>query len=427
MDGVLDRPFYFIVVLWGERFREYFLEFCVPSMLSPGNLPALATRQTSKFLIATTAADWAAMQSLPIFSAMQRYLEVELVEIPPCPPERSSYDHMGLGHKLACGRAFRDDAYAMVLTPDCMLSDGTIARLQQLAVAGYQLVVAAAIRFSEEAFLGRLKTIGVLPDVSRSKSGAPLVITGPQMAYAAVNGLHGEALAYEWDAPGFLLVVPAAWWRVPGENGILLHSLSWAPMLLDYGAIPNHDMSTLDQWTLDGDYLFNNAKSMSKVYVVQDSDELFLASWGPAVEGQIYKHHVPLLGRLVAKAQFGASFKSAFFDPFKRRILFQPVRWHAEPLGEKWNAIEANALRELLRYATPPDTSLFFGAHSRTERARRVSARTLTSLLVVLRPLLIVIYYPQNLWRKLRQAASGDRDSIRQLFWYLRLFGLNKY
>src|SRR5580704_9946579 len=45
MDGLLDRPFYFIVVLWGERFREYFLEYCAPSLLSPGNLPALSTRQ----------------------------------------------------------------------------------------------------------------------------------------------------------------------------------------------------------------------------------------------------------------------------------------------------------------------------------------------------------------------------------------------
>ena len=427
MDGVLDRPFYFIVVLWGERFREYFIEFCVPSMLSPGNLPALSTRQPSKFLIATTAADWAAIESSPIISAMRRYLDVEMIEIPPCPPERSSYDHMGLGHKRACERAFRDAAYAMVLTPDCMLSDGTIARLQQLASSGCELVVAAAIRFSEQAFLGHLRNIGVLPDASRRVSGSPLVISGRQMAYAAVNGLHSEALAYEWEAPGFLLVVPAAWWRVPGENGILLHSLTWAPMLLDYGAVRNHDTSTLDQWTLDGDYLFNNAKAMTKIHVVQDSDELFLASWGPVVEGQVYKRHVPLFGRLAAKAQFGASLRSAFFDPFKRRICFLPVRWHAEPINEKWNAVEAEALRELLRYATPPDQSLFFKADSRAEKAHRVATRALTSLFVILRPFLIVIYYPKNIWRKLRQAARGDRGGMRQLLWYMRLFGLNKY
>ncbi len=427
MDSVLDWPFYFIIVLWGERFCDYFLEYCVPSMLSPGNLPALSTSQPSKFLIATTAADWAALQSSPVFSAMAHYISAEIIEIPPCPPGRSSYDHMGLGHKLACERAFRNCAYAMVLTPDCMLSDGTISRLQELAHAGCELVVAAAIRFSEEAFLGHLRKLGVLPEAPSSTTALPLVITGRQMAYAAVNGLHNEALAYEWDVPGFLVVVPAAWWRVPGEDGIVLHSLTWAPMLLDYGAIRVHDMSTLDQWTLDGDYLFNNAKGMTKIHVVQDSDELFLASWGPVDPDQVYKHRFPLFGKLGAKAQFGASFRSAFFDPFKRRIFFLPVRWHAEPLNRTWEGIEDRATRELLRYATPPGESLFFGTKNRVEKLHRLATRALTTSFIILRPLFIVIYYPRKIWQKLRQAARGDPASIRQLFWYFRLFGFNRY
>ena len=29
MPAPLDRSFYFIVVLWGERFRKYFLDYCV--------------------------------------------------------------------------------------------------------------------------------------------------------------------------------------------------------------------------------------------------------------------------------------------------------------------------------------------------------------------------------------------------------------
>lgn len=427
MDGVLERPFYFIVVLWGERFRDYFLDYCVPSMLSSGNLPALSTRQPSKFLIATTAADWAAMESTPVFRAMARFVGPEFIEIPPCPPGRSVYDHMGLGHKLACERAYRDAAYATVLTPDCMLSDGTIARLQELARSGYQLVVAAALRFGEEPFLENLRNVGALPRRDRAGPALPLVITARQMAYAAVNGLHSETLAYEWDAPGFLLVVSAAWWRVPDENGILLHSLSWAPMLLDYGAIRDHDISVLDQWTLDGDYLFNNAKMLERIYVVQDSDELFLASWAPLTERSQYKHHIPCIGKIAAKAQFGASFKGAFFDPFKRRIFFLPVRWHAEPLNEKWQAVEDRAMEELRRYAAPPGRSVLFGADGWAEKLHRIGARTLTALFVALRPAFILIYYRQAVWRKLRQGLRGDGNSMRQLLWYVRLFGFNRY
>ena len=55
-------------------------------------------------------------------------------------------------------------------------------------------------------------------------------------------------------------------------------------MLLDYGAVGEHDTSTLEQWTIDGDYLFKNLGRSKKVYVVQDSDEMFLASWTPMAE-----------------------------------------------------------------------------------------------------------------------------------------------
>jgi hypothetical protein len=426
MGVLLDRPFYFVVVLWGERFRNYLLEYCLPSLLAPGNFPSLSTRRRSKLLIATTSADWAAMQASAVLREVGRYLDLELVEIPPCPQDASAFDHMGVGHRRACDLAFRDGAYTAVLTPDCMLSDGSVARLQQLALDGCQLVVAAALRFSEEKFLGNLRDAGALPAGPRGEEATPLAITGRQMARAAVNGLHRETLAYAWDAPGFILVAPAAWWPVPGADGIVLHSLSWAPVLLDYAAIPRHDSSTLDRWTLDGDYLYNNSQQMAHIHVVQDSDELFLASWGPETDRPVEKQGAAWFGKLAAKAQFGASYKSAFFDPFKRRIFFLPVRWHAQPLDAKWRQVEARAMSELRRYVTPPDQRLRDGANGIGDVVLRVAARGLTVLLVMLRPVFLLAYHREAVWRRLRQAAAGDRAALRRVLWYVRLFGFNK-
>src|SRR5208282_1900176 len=111
MHTSLERPFYFICVLWGERFREYFLEYCLPSLLAPGNLPALSTRSPSKFLIATRPEDWAAIEATAVFRAVARYVTPVFIEIPPCPPERSGCQHMGTGHRLGCEMAYRDKAY----------------------------------------------------------------------------------------------------------------------------------------------------------------------------------------------------------------------------------------------------------------------------------------------------------------------------
>ena len=79
-----------------------------------------------------------------------------------------------MGHALTCAMAHRDKAYAVLLTPDCMLSDGSVARLAELARAGTELVLTAALRFGEEPFMAHLENMGALPKVSRGATGTSL-------------------------------------------------------------------------------------------------------------------------------------------------------------------------------------------------------------------------------------------------------------
>jgi hypothetical protein len=419
----LVRPFYFIVVLWGERFRKYFLDFCLASALSSGNIPSLQAARRSKFLIATRPEDWAAMRYTPMFRLLERYVEPVYIEIPPCPVGHSGYQHMSAGHRIACEMAYREKAYAVILTPDCMLSEGSIARLQVLAAGGTQLVLTAALRFGEEPFLAHLRDLGVLPGESRGKDGTPVAITGRQMVYAAVNGFHSETLAYEWDTPGIMAISPAAWWRVPGEDGIVLHSLSWAPLLLDYGAVGDHDTSTFDQWTLDGDYLFNNTQSIKQIHVVQDSDELFLASWGPLAERGISKTRFPF-DRFLAGHFFKQSFYSGFFDPLKRKLFFLPVRWHSKPLNEKWTVAEQAAMRELLLWVAPADQNSSAATAHTAARGNKIKNFPLSALRITA----YVWIFRYRLAQYLGRAIRGDRETIARIGWFARtfMFGMNR-
>ena len=276
-----DRPFYFIVTLWGARFRDYFLEYCLPSLLSPGNIPALAGRRPVKVLIATLPDDWQAMKATSIFKLLERHAEPVFLEIPPCPDGLTGCQHMGVGHKLMSEMAHRDRALGVLITPDLMISDGTVQRLDWYARKNVEIVLVGALRFGEEPFLGNLRASGAIPVESRRDSGRPLAISGRDMVAAAVNGFHSETLSYEWDAHCVPVVFPACWWRVPGEEGVLIHSMSWAPLLLDYGAIDDHDMSAIKTWTIDGDYVHANFGLSHPFHVVQDSDEMFIGSWAP--------------------------------------------------------------------------------------------------------------------------------------------------
>jgi hypothetical protein len=419
---VLDRSFHFIVVLWGERFRKYFLEFCLASLLAPGNIPALNTSRRNKLLIATRPEDWEAMSGTEIFREAERYVEPVYIEIPPCPSGRSGCEHMSIGHNAACEMAYREKALALVLTPDCMVSNGSIERLQQLAHDGVQLVVTAALRFGQEPFFENLKSMGIWDEADGEKPRWPLSITGRQMSHAAVNGFHPETLSYEWEAPYIGDIIPAAWWRVPGEDGIVLHCLSWAPMLLDYGAVPDHDTSTLDGWTIDGDYLFKNLGQNAKMHVVQDSDEIFLASWAPMADGaEVFRRRSVFEGpigqrihRFVRGNQFRISFYSSTFDPLKRDIFFLPVRWHSRPLNAEWKAVEEKAQRTLLRWVAPP----------RSDNSP-VPALNFRECLIIaswrpLQYLSTLLVYWRLIFRRIGQALRGDRAAISRIAWHIR-------
>ena len=84
------RPFDFIMLFWGQRYREYFIELCLPSLLAPQNLPLLKAEDGHRFLIATTKADWHFIKDLPIINRMREHTTPVWIEINE--PENTSTD-----------------------------------------------------------------------------------------------------------------------------------------------------------------------------------------------------------------------------------------------------------------------------------------------------------------------------------------------
>jgi hypothetical protein len=370
------RPLYFIVVFWGDRFYRYLTDYCLPSLLSPNNIPVLGGAR-HKFIFCTTAEDWAVLSTTEGFLRLQKYIEPCFIEIPPAPIERSGCEHMGVGHKLAAEMAYRDKAYAVFMTPDLMVSDGTVRALCKHASAGVKVVLTAALRFGEEPLFENLKSLGITREGERlSKSGGPLTITARQMVAVGLRSFHSESQRYEWQASYFTDFPTACWWRVPGEEGIVLHSLSWAPFLCDYAAIVEHDTSIFDTWTLDGDYIYRNFGDGEGVHVVTDSDEMMLLSWAPLsdrpqslavspIKG------LPVVGDLIKGGILRALVFSGVFDNLKTRIFFKTIRWHSRELTDAWKDIEAKATKTLRHYLL--DVELMNGRPSRPYSVNKFS------------------------------------------------------
>jgi hypothetical protein len=346
------RPFYFVLVVWGERYRNYFLDYCLPTLLAPGNIPAVARRRPTKYLMATTREDWEAMRRTAIFHALQEHTEPIFIELPGCPPDRPYWMQNIVGHKLCCERILQDKAYRIFTGPDAVFSDGALARLDELALDGCEVVLKLTVpSVEEQLFFRALSELGMLPEAPARESGKPLVYSGRQIAAAALRSMHDMAVVNEWEAPYFCGYVATPWWRVPGENGIVAAGVFWDVLLIDYGAVGSHDLSILDERGWDGDYNMRTIGHLETMYLVRDTDELNVISWNSMPGPPFARQPLGILGKA---APFRASYWGNAFNDFHRQLLILPTRIHADPLNERWDAVEARALRTLLTWLDPP-------------------------------------------------------------------------
>ncbi len=330
------RPFYFAVIFWGEVHRNYCTDLLMASLLSPGNIPALNPERKSKFLIVTTRSDWDALQSNGIFNQLKRYVEPVWFEMPFPGPDELKMLVMSQGHRLAVTKAFEDRAYGVFVTPDLVLSDGSVAAMERLAEAGKKVVLSVAIRFGQEILLEEMQREGYLTP------GMPLVLPPRDLMRMALRNLHTETLRYEFDAPYFADQPISVYWRVPDGDGLIIHSFSWAPLVVDYEALHHHDTSTFDEWTMDGDYIYRNFPDPQDVYVVTDSDEIVLVSFTKEADLHFDLHYD--LRRVYRKrfeaickvGRIRSLWKSSIMDPLKRSIFPQPVYLHSNDISGAW-------------------------------------------------------------------------------------------
>lgn len=344
------RPFYFTTVVWGEEFRNYFLEYCLPSLLSPKNIPSLDGQRPAKYLLATTIEDWEAMKATAIFAELEKYADPIFLELPPR-EDRPYWYHAILGHKLCCNMAVSDKAYRILACPDTVFSDGAVKRFHEVALDGAEVVLSLTSPLTRtDLFIKTLGEIGLLPERSARDTGIPIIMSPRQTVELAMHAMHGLSRVNEWDASYFCGYVATPWWRVPDELGAVISGPCWDLYLIDYNRA-KHDGSILDTRGFDGDYVMRATGNLETIYLVRDSDEFHVVSWASLPEPVLRKHRYGDFGKGV---EFRKSAYGSGFNEMQRDLLFMPKYVHTRPLSKKWDAVEARALRTLLTWLDPP-------------------------------------------------------------------------
>jgi hypothetical protein len=436
-----NRPFYFIVSFWGREYREHFLRLCASSLLAPGNLPALSGSRSSRFLICTTNEDWACIQSDPIVRLLEASTVLEFIELRRSVPEflkpvyqerlrrtgsnggfsgespdgatvtpdevassesfgalraigkeigteLTIHHHyalrilfMSAGHKAAACRAHADGAYAVFLAPDMVLSDGSVAHLDRLARGGDKVVLVAACRFAQDECLAEFRKRGMI------EPGKPLILPSRLLVEISFANMHPETACFEFDSPYFCDMASSAFWRVGRDRGVLLHSFFWAPLLVSYGDVQDHHAAYFDGGgTTDGKYISMHFDPACDITAVQDSDEIFLASFTRSSEYYYPIHNslvkqVPGLRdryktRLIRRALYGPR-----GDAIKRQLYTLPVRCHSDAISPDWKDVEHRAALIVNRAVKKPgwlEQMINFGVELKNQRLKALCWHVLT-------------------------------------------------
>jgi hypothetical protein len=268
---------YLAVTFWGEEYRRYFLDFCLASLLAPGNIPAIADKAAARLLIATNDRDWAALQSEPTFVAARKLIAIEQVafENGPYSSAHEKMLVMSEAHRRLARRMFEDRAHGIFIYPDMIAATGFIGKLEELTRNGAAVVMFMNVRFANEGLISEVKERGLV------RPGEPMALSSKELVRLTLRHMHSEMVrsGFENDCEDYGCS-SYFWTIVPGED-LLFHCGAWIPSLIDYGCIDRHDDSTFDSCTLDADYVAKNITDSRSVHFVRDTAELFMISFTP--------------------------------------------------------------------------------------------------------------------------------------------------
>jgi hypothetical protein len=147
MSGSLQDQAYQVRVLlavWGEHFIDDFLQLSLPSLLAPGNMPALAAGHDTRFVFLTRLQDVPVFERNPAFQLLKTICPIEFLSI----EDLIVQGGYSATLTLAFDRAVRAtgaqmlNTYFVFLTADYLMADGSMQGLMRYIQKGYSGICA---------------------------------------------------------------------------------------------------------------------------------------------------------------------------------------------------------------------------------------------------------------------------------------------
>jgi hypothetical protein len=327
-----------LLPVWGYGYVRQFLECGLPTLLAPGNIPALAAALPAEFVLLTSASDEAFVREHPTFKLLAAACETKIQLI----------DHLITDSNysttitLAYTEAVRESGDAMLdtcfffLVSDYIVADGSLANALKRMQGGVSAVVVGNFQVASEDALPWLQDKLAVAVAKRT-----LVLPPRELMRWALNHLHPATLANIVNIPfSHNSHTNRLFWRVDGSTILgrfyLMHMLCVRPETTDFIVGSSCDYSFVPEMCPSGN-----------VEAITDSDEYLVIELQPIKHEAAFLRPGPLRPRALAKSLSG------WTTAVHRNNARHTVVFHADDLPNQLNAKNAEAdsfLKKVGRY-----------------------------------------------------------------------------
>jgi hypothetical protein len=141
-----------LMPVWGYQFIGRFLEFCLPTLLAPNNIPAIARELPSRFVLLSSVADEPIIRSHPAWQKLERHCACEIRSIDDLITHGNHTATITLAFERAlrqAGDAMRDTCFIFLMS-DYLVADGSLKTVLRRIESGAGAVLAGNFQIIAE-------------------------------------------------------------------------------------------------------------------------------------------------------------------------------------------------------------------------------------------------------------------------------------
>ena len=281
-----------LLPVWGHRYVRQFLEIGLPTLMAPGNVPALAQSLPSEFEILTSAADESYIRQHPVFLRLAEVCRASIRPIDHLITAGNNSTTLTLAYAeaiRATGRAMLDTCF-LFLVSDYIVADGSLASVLARVRAGAGAVLVGNFQVTAEETMPWLRErIG--PD-----AGAGAAISARELMRFALDHLHPATVANTVNASlTHNAHTNRLFWRVDDQTLLgrfyLMHMIAVRPEVVDFRVGASWDYSFVPEMCPSGN-----------VSVITDSDEYLVVEMQPRAHEAGFLRQGPLRPDALARS-----------------------------------------------------------------------------------------------------------------------------